>query len=64
MAVMKIQWKNLLFKTILWLVTEMLLNLLGLHSIADYGEFVMGRHLAYENTRDSAIFVFFLKSPL
>jgi hypothetical protein len=36
---MKIPGKNLLFKIILWLVTEMLLNLLGLDSIVDYGEF-------------------------
>lgn len=60
---MKIQGKNLLFKIILWLVTEMLLNLLGLDSIADYGEFVSGRHLDHENTVNSAIVVF-LKSPL
>lgn len=61
---MKIQWKSLFFKIILWMLTEMLLNLLGLDSIADYGEFVMGRHLANENTMNSAIVVFFLKLPL
>jgi hypothetical protein len=60
---MKIPGKNLLFKIILWLVTEMLFNLLGLDSIADYGEFVSGRHLDPENTLNSAIVVF-LKSPL
>lgn len=58
---MKIQWKSLLFKIILWLVTEMLLNLLGLDSIADYGEFTSGRHLAYENVMNSAIVVLFLE---
>jgi hypothetical protein len=60
---MKIQWKNVLLKIILWLVTEMLLNLLGLDSIADYGEFISGRHLDNENTINSAI-VIFLKSSL
>lgn len=55
---MKIPGKSLLFKIILWMVTEMFLNLLGLDSIADYGEFVSGRHLDHENTINSAIVVF------
>ncbi|PIG94851.1 hypothetical protein CSQ79_04900 [Gloeocapsopsis sp. IPPAS B-1203] len=40
---MKILWKNLLIKTVLWLVVEVILTLLGLDNIADYSEFVFGQ---------------------
>ncbi|MUL37184.1 hypothetical protein [Gloeocapsopsis dulcis] len=40
---MNILWKNLLIKTVLWLVVETLLSLLGLDNVADYSEFVFGR---------------------
>lgn len=37
---MKINWKKLLLKTTTLLVTEILLNLAGLDSLADYSEFI------------------------
>jgi len=40
---MNILWKNLLIKTVLWLVVEIILSLLGLDNIADYSEFVFGQ---------------------
>jgi len=40
---MNILWKNLLIKTVLWLVVEVILTLLGLDNIADYSEFVFGQ---------------------
>ncbi|MGQ4648066.1 hypothetical protein [Lyngbya aestuarii] len=36
----KTRWKNVCFKLTTWLVTEIILNLLGLDDLADYGEFV------------------------
>ena len=37
---MKVQWKKVLVKTIVWLAVEIALNLLGLDSLADYSEFI------------------------
>jgi len=41
---MHIHWKKLVFTTTLWLVTEIILNFLGLDNLADYSEFVFGRN--------------------
>lgn len=37
---MKVQWKKVLVKTIVWLAVEFTLNLLGIDSLADYSEFI------------------------
>jgi hypothetical protein len=37
---MSIQWKRLLLKITVWLVIEIILNILGLDNLADYSEFV------------------------
>jgi len=37
---MEIKWKILLTKTLIWLSVEIILNFIGLDTIADYGEFV------------------------
>lgn len=54
---MNIQWKKLVFTTTLWLVTEILLNLLGLDNLADYGEFVFGRYLNPGQSLNSALII-------
>ena len=38
---MKFQWQNLLLKAVVWLSAEVILNLIGLDDMADYGEFVL-----------------------
>lgn len=43
---MKRQWKTLCVKATLWLVAEIVLNLLGLDNLADYSEFLFERELA------------------
>lgn len=43
--VMKIKWKYLLVKTTLWLVVEIIMNLLGIDNLADYGEFMLSENL-------------------
>jgi hypothetical protein len=43
MKAKQVQWKNLLLKTMLWLIAEIVLNYVGLDNLADYGEFVFER---------------------
>lgn len=43
MKTKSIQWKKIFVKTSLWLVTEIILNLVGLDNLADYSEFVFER---------------------
>lgn len=40
---MNVKWKKLLARVAFWLLTEILLNLLGLDNLADYSEFVFDR---------------------
>ncbi len=43
---MKTQWKKVWVKATIWLVTEIILNLLGLDNLADYSEFIFDRDIA------------------
>lgn len=45
---MKMQWKKIWVKTTIWLVTEIILNLLGLDNLADYSEFLFEKEVAIE----------------
>ncbi len=40
---MNIQWHELLYKLTIWLVVEIVLNLMGLDDMADYSEYIFGR---------------------
>jgi hypothetical protein len=44
MKTKQIQWKTLLVKMIFWLITEVVLNAVGLDNLADYSEFVFERN--------------------
>ena len=37
---MNIQWHELLYKLTVWLLAEIVLNLMGLDDMADYSEFI------------------------
>jgi hypothetical protein len=37
---MKMQWKKIWVKAVIWLVTEIILNLSGFDNLADYSEFI------------------------
>ena len=37
---MEIRWRKLLLKLTIWLVVEIVLNLMGLDDMADYSEFL------------------------
>ncbi|MEQ8467492.1 hypothetical protein [Coleofasciculus sp. E1-EBD-02] len=54
---MQIHWKKLVFTTTLWLVTEIILNLLGLDNLADYSEFVFGRNVNPGQSLNSALII-------
>lgn len=43
---MKMQWQRILVKATFWLVTEIILNLLGLDNLADYSEFLFEQEVA------------------
>lgn len=43
---MKIYWKTAFVKAIIWLAAEIVLNLLGADSLADYSEFIYEHQVA------------------
>jgi hypothetical protein len=54
---MHIHWKKLVFTTTLWLVTEIILNFLGLDNLADYSEFLFGRNVNPGQSLNSALII-------
>ena len=40
---MEIRWKTLLTKTLIWLAAEIILNCIGVDTLADYSEFVFDK---------------------
>ncbi len=48
---MKILWHKLLLKLTIWLVLEIVLNLMGLDDMADYSEFVF----THNNTATASV---------
>ncbi len=47
---MKIQWKLLLLKGVIWLTSEIVLTLVGLDDLADYSEIIFEKHTLYLST--------------
>ena len=41
---MPIRWKILLVKTLIWLAAEIVLNFMGLDTLADYSEFIFNQN--------------------
>ena len=41
---MEIRWKTLLTKTLIWLAAEIILNCVGVDTLADYSEFVFDKN--------------------
>ena len=50
---MQISWKILLTKTIIWLASEILLNSIGLDTLADYSEFVFDKNTVFSQNAQS-----------
>jgi hypothetical protein len=42
---MTIHWHKLIVKLLFWLMTEAILNFVGLDNLANYSEFLMAQHL-------------------
>ncbi|NJP22346.1 MAG: hypothetical protein HC763_28755 [Hydrococcus sp. CRU_1_1] len=53
MKTKQIQWKTLLLRTTFWLITEVVLNAVGLDNLADYSEFVFERNTIAQGQRRS-----------
>lgn len=47
---MNIRWKFLLIKGVIWLVSEILLTLVGLDDLADYSELIFEKNTLYFST--------------
>lgn len=43
---MKMQWQRIWLKAAFWLLTEIILNLVGLDNLADYSEFLFEQEVA------------------
>ena len=52
---MNAEWKTRLFKITIWLAAEVTLNLLGMDTMADYGEFVFGQETILAKANQPAI---------
>lgn len=46
-------WKQVAYKTGIWLTAEIWLNLMGLDNYADYSEFIFAQDLYYLNIKNS-----------
>ena len=60
---MKVIWKQNLYRVIVWLAAEIILNCVGLDDLADYSEFVFERNTidfdrSYRFSKTSAKFRF------
>jgi hypothetical protein len=58
---MKALQKNMLTQMVVWLLTEIVLNLVGLDNLADYSEFISHRYLVTEVYTQPAIALLFDK---
>ena len=48
---MRVRWKKLLAKTLVWVVAEILLTFLGLDNLADYSEFIFAKNIVVLNAQ-------------
>ncbi len=60
---MKMQWRKMWVKASIWLVTEIILNLLGLDNLADYSEFIFEQEVAIATHQPQATVVAVLQQP-
>jgi hypothetical protein len=60
---MKMQWRKMWVKASIWLVTEIILNLLGLDNLADYSEFIFEQEVAIATHQPQVTVVAVLHQP-
>jgi hypothetical protein len=46
---MNARWDHIFSQMVIWLVAEIVLNLVGLDNLADYSEFVFNREIAMQH---------------
>ena len=49
---MEVRWKTLLTKMFIWLAAEIILNSMGLDTLADYSEFILDNNSVFHLTSD------------
>lgn len=52
---MEINWNKLIINLTVWAISEIALNLIGLDTLADYSEFLYGKHQIVNVTSAIAI---------
>jgi hypothetical protein len=58
------QWSKIASKIIIWLVTELLLNLVGLDNLADYSEFIAGERSIQQESQQIVLLSAPFQPPL
>jgi hypothetical protein len=46
---MKTTWQQLTIKILFWIAVEIVLNILGVDQLADYGEFIASRNIVHNS---------------
>ena len=60
---MKTLWKRMWVKASIWLVTEIILNLLGLDNLADYSEFIFEQEVTFAMSQPQITVVTLFQQP-
>lgn len=60
---MKTQWKNVWVKATIWLVTEIILNFIGLDNLADYSEFIFEQEVMIATSQPQMTVVVAFRRP-
>lgn len=60
---MKTPWKKVWVKAAIWLVTEIILNLLGLDNLADYSEFIFDQEVMIATSQPRITLVVAFRRP-
>ncbi len=53
----KVRWKKLLVESSIWLIAEIILNLIGIDDLADYSEFLLENKYVARINRVTTTFV-------
>ncbi|NJP09005.1 MAG: hypothetical protein HC866_05560 [Leptolyngbyaceae cyanobacterium RU_5_1] len=52
---MNAKWRTRVIKVTIWIAAEITLNLLGMDTMADYGEFVLGQGVVLDPPNQPAV---------
>ena len=61
---MKIRWRQLLINLVVWAIAEIMLNLIGLETLANYGEYLGDHDKVVQSISSSIIIIYRIPSLL